>query len=153
MINSLRSHLKLAGAATACIIAGVAAGSIADASASGSSAKTKQTKAAGSRVELRLRALGLRTVAGSFVVSTKQGFVTVTVARGTVESVSGNQLTLTEGTRKATYKTVTLTLPADTVVRDNRVRSTLAHVTDGQRAVVIEAPNRAIVVARTPAST
>jgi hypothetical protein len=158
MINSPRTHLKLAGAATACVIAGVAAGSIADASAAGKSTqaqptKSSQTKSSASRPELRLGVLARRTVEGSLVVSTKQGFVTVTVARGTVESVTGNQLTLTEGTPKATYKTVTLTLPADTLVRDNRARSTLAQVTDGQRATVIEAPDRALVIARSPAST
>lgn len=149
MINSLRRHLRLVGAATTCIIAGVAAGSIANATASGNSAKA-QAKSSGSAAGLRLRALARRTVDGSFVVATKQGFVTVTVARGAVESVSGNQLTLKEGTPKATYKTVTLTLPPATRVRDNRVPSTLSQVTVGQRAIVIETPQRAFLSARTP---
>src|SRR4051812_49116255 len=52
-------------------------------------------------------------VHAELVVPDRQGgFQTVTFDRGTVESVSGDQLTIKEGTPKATYKTITLTIPS-----------------------------------------
>jgi hypothetical protein len=65
--------------------------------------------------------LGGPPVHSEMVVPNKagDGFITVTGDDGKVNSVSGNQLTITEGTEKATYKTVTLDIPSDaTVVRD-----------------------------------
>src|SRR6476620_6254804 len=59
-------------------------------------------------------------VRAELVVPDRQGgFKTVTLDRGTVDSVSGDQLTIKEGTPKATYKTVTLTIPSDAKVRRN----------------------------------
>lgn len=84
------------------------------------------------------------------VVATPRGFVKVNVARGKVKSVAGHRLTLVEGTRRATYRTVTITLPAGTRVRDNRHKATLGQISPGQRALVIKGPNRALVIAHTP---
>ena len=83
-----------------------------------------------------LAGLARRSVSGQFVVHTKQGFQTVTLDRGVVDSVTGQQLKLTEGTPKATYKTVTLTIPATARVRDDRQKSTLSAVKPGQRVLV-----------------
>ena len=47
------------------------------------------------------------------------GFDTVTEDSGTVKSVSGAALTITEGTDKATYATPTLTIPAGATVERN----------------------------------
>ncbi|MGH3417414.1 MAG: hypothetical protein ACRDSS_13170 [Actinocrinis sp.] len=91
-----------------------------------------------------------RTVHGDFVVHTKTGFATVTFDRGTLQSVSGSTLTITEGTAKATYRTVTLTVPANVRVRDDRQRGTLSDLKMGQRVLVLIAPQRALVVAHTP---
>ena len=74
----------------------------------------------------------------------------VTVDRGAVDSVSGNQLTLTEGTVKQTYKTVTLTIPAEATVRDDKQAARLSSLRTGQRVVVVSAPQRTFVVAPTP---
>jgi hypothetical protein len=142
-----RSRLKLGAVALVCVALGVGAGAIANGAASTS---TPAANATAHHARLRLRTLIRRTAQANLVVHTQQGFVTVTIARGTVQSVSGNQLTLVEGTRKATYKTVTYTLPANVRVRDNRQPSTLSGVSDGQRALVIILPNRALVIARTP---
>lgn len=142
-----RSRLKLGAVALTCVALGVGAGAIANGAASTS---TPAATAGAHHVRLGLRALVRRTAQATLVVHTKQGFVNVTIARGTVQSVSGNQLTLAEGTRKATYKTVTYTLPATVRVRDNRQRSTLSAVKPGQRALVVMLPKRALVVARTP---
>ncbi len=89
------------------------------------------------------------TVAGTLVVATKSGFATVTVARGLVQSVNGQQLTLVEGTPKQTYRTVTLTLPANVRVRSDGQASTLAQIS-GERALVVLGPQRALVRAHTP---
>ena len=86
---------------------------------------------------------------GDVVVATRTGFVTVTYDRGIVQSVSGNQLVLADGTKKATYKTVTLTIPATARVRDNGVTTSLSEVKSGQRAIVIQAPHRTWVIAHT----
>jgi hypothetical protein len=148
-MRRLMTHprLKLGAVALSCVALGVGAGAIANGAAS------TPTPAAGMSAHhpwLRLRAVLRRTVQANLVVHTKQGFEQATVARGTVQSTSGNQLTLAEGTRTATYKTVTFTLPSKLVVRDNRRRSTLSGLSQGQRALVIILPNRAVVVAHTP---
>jgi hypothetical protein len=82
------------------------------------------------------------------VIATKTGFANVTLDRGFVQSLSGQQLTLREGTKTATYKTVTLTIPADARVRDNGHQATLADVKQGQHVLVLQGPKRTLVVAR-----
>src|SRR4051794_23065912 len=55
-----------------------------------------------------------RAVHAEAVVPVQNGtkFATVTYDRGTVKSVAADSITLTEGTRKATYKDVTVSVPA-----------------------------------------
>ncbi|MFZ0091176.1 MAG: hypothetical protein WAL63_16830, partial [Solirubrobacteraceae bacterium] len=98
----------------------------------------------------RLRRFARRAVQGNVVVHTKSGFATVTFERGKVDAVNGQQLTLTEGTRRASYRTVMLTIPANAVVRDDRHRATLAAVRPGQRVLVLVAPKHTYVIAHTP---
>ena len=118
----------------------------------GAGAATSTTKAHKAHVARTggLREIARRTVHGQFVIHTNAGFRTVTVDRGVVDSVSGQQLKITEGTRKATYKTVTLTIPADALVRDDKQKSSLSSVKAGQRVLVVTAPKRTLVIARTP---
>src|SRR6202034_611438 len=89
-----------------------------------------------------------RAVSGDVVVHTKTGFATVSFERGTVASVSGQQLTITEGTAKASYKTVTLTIPVNARVRDDRQKATLSDVKAGQRVLVLTGPKQTAVIAR-----
>lgn len=84
------------------------------------------------------------------MVATRRGFVHVSIMRGQVRSIAGHRLTLLLGTRRASYRTVTVNLPAHTHVRDNHQRSTLSQVKPGQRALVIRAPHRALVIAHAP---
>ncbi len=148
----LRKHLKLVTVAAACVAIGAAGSAIATAGAAGgaptttpsTTAKAARARAAGAR------ALERRAVQASVVVATKSGFETVTVERGFVQSVSGQQLTIREGTKKATYKIVTVTVPAGAKVRDNRQASALSALTAGQRVAVVRAPQRTWVIARTP---
>lgn len=142
----LRKHLRLIAVAVTCV--GVGAGISAIASAGAATTRTHRQTAKGSRV---LRA-ARRAVSGSLVIPTKTGFATVTFERGTVNTVSGQQLTLAEGTRTKTYRTVTVTIPANAKVRDNGKAAALSSVTPGQRAIIVQAPKRTFVIVRTPRS-
>ncbi|MBV8221209.1 MAG: hypothetical protein JO325_22315 [Solirubrobacterales bacterium] len=141
----LRKHMKLVLVAAASVTIGAAGSAIATAAAGTSTASaTTSPNTAHTRGLLARRA-----VQGAVVVATKNGFETVTLSRGYVQSVSGQQLTIREGTRKATYRTVTLTIPSSAVVRDNRQASELSALTTGQRVSVVQGPKRTLVVART----
>jgi hypothetical protein len=145
MSNLIRHRLMLGAVAISCVGAGAGASVIADAGA-----HPRASKSHAARPGLALRKLARRVVQGNLVVATKAGFATVRVDRGTVKSVSGQQLTLAVGTRKATYDTVTLTLPNNVRVREDRAKATLSAVKANQRATVVIGPNRALVVAHTP---
>jgi hypothetical protein len=146
-MSFISRHSRILIVAVSCAVIGAGASAIATAGASTSPAKA--TGAGAGRVH-RLRPWERHAVEGSFVVATKQGFKTVSFERGTVRSISGQQLTLAEGSTKATYKTVTLTIPAGADVRDNGQKSTLSNVTDGQRAIVATGPQNTFVFAHTP---
>jgi hypothetical protein len=64
------------------------------------------------------------------------GFDTVTEDSGTVKSVSGDNLTITEGTDKATYATPTLTIPADATVQRNEESAKLSDIQTGDHVDV-----------------
>lgn len=76
---------------------------------------------------------------------TRSGFATVTLDRGTVTAVGSKSITLREGTVKHAYRTVTLTLPANAKVRDNRHAAKLSDVRPGQKAIVVQVPKRTLV--------
>jgi hypothetical protein len=148
-MSSIRKHSRLMLVAVSCAVIGAGASAIASAGATTQSA----SKAAHSRHALGaggLRRIARRAVHGQLMIPTKQGMVTVTFDRGKVESVSGQQLTISEGTKRAGFKTVTLTIPTTANVRDNRHTAALADLKAGQRVIVVQAPKRTLVVARTP---
>jgi hypothetical protein len=141
----IRRYWKLGAVGISCAAIGVGASAIASAGAAtaGGSAAAKHKAARGGSWRLFARA-----VHGDLVVPTKNGFATITFDRGVVQSVSGQQLTLKEGKKTATYKTVTLTIPTNARVRDNGSKATLANVKVGQRALVVQGPNYVLVRAR-----
>jgi hypothetical protein len=146
-MSFIHKHSRLLLVAVCCAALGAGASVIASAGAATGSihgGKGKAVRAGG------LRRFAARSVQGSVVVYTKKGFVTVTFNRGKVDSVNGQQLMITEGTKKATFKTVTLSVPANALVRDNRRKATPSALEAGQRVTVINAPQRTLVVARTP---
>jgi hypothetical protein len=145
---STRSRALVLG--VACAAGGVGAGAIATAGAATSSAHQGKTHHARRAEHARLRELSRHAVAGSVVVHTKAGFETVTFERGTVDAVSGDQITITEGTGKDAYKKTTVTIPAGARVRDNGKRSSLSSVSAGQRVLIAQLPKHAIVRAHTP---
>jgi hypothetical protein len=145
----LRKHARLIAVAATCAAAGAGIGAIANAGASATakSAPARTALAGGRR--LGGRRLLLRSVHGDLIVRTRAGFASVTFDRGFAQSVSGQQLTLAEGTRGATYRTVTLTIPSSAVVRDNGQRASLSDVKAGQHVIVLQGPKRTFVIART----
>jgi hypothetical protein len=151
-MSYIRSHSRLVLVAVCCVAVGAGASAITTAGAATGAATRSGHGAATPAGHGGLRRLALRAVHGSAVVHTKQGFVTVTYDRGKVDAVNGQQLTITEGTVKAPYQTVTLTIPAGARVRDNRRKASLSDVTPGQRVIVVQAPKRTLVIARTPRS-
>lgn len=151
-MTSILKHWRAVGVGACCAAAGVGAGTVATAGASTSGAGSSAATAAHhQRSHPRAARRALRgSVHGSAVVHTKSGFRTITWDRGTVSSVHGDQITLAEGTRTATYKTVTLTVPSDARIRDNGAKAMLASIKAGQRAIVVQGPKRTLVVAHTP---
>jgi hypothetical protein len=158
-MSKIRRHTRILLVAVCCVAVGAGVSAIAGAGAATTSSSHPASKAgakAGAKRAKRaggLRRLALRAVHGDVVVHTKAGFSTVTFDRGKVDSVNGQQLTITEGTAKSSYKTVTLTVPANAIVRDNQSKSTLSAVKPGQRVLVLAAPQHTYVIARTPKQT
>jgi hypothetical protein len=154
-MSLIRRHVLLLFVSACSVAAGVGVSSIASAGAA-SPAKAASAHRSAHRTAAKLRIRELRRLAvgdaveGDAVIHTKAGFVTVSFERGVVGSVSGQQLTMTESTRKASYKTVTLTIPSDAVIRDDRKVSSMTSLTAGQRVLVLTGPKRTLVVARTP---
>lgn len=75
------------------------------------------------------------------------GFITVTSDAGTVQSLSGDKLTIKEGVGKLTYRTVTLSIPSGaTVVRDF-AKSTLGALRSGDRVRVTRSSEGTFVIA------
>jgi hypothetical protein len=150
-MTSIRRHARLITVGVSCAAIGAGASAIASAgAATGSSSPTTSAHAHRHGFRGGPRGLAARAVQGDLVVHTKAGFATVTFERGRVDSVSGRRLTLTEGTPKASYRTVTVTVPASAIVRDNGKRTDLAAVTAGQRVLFLTGPKRTRVIARTP---
>jgi hypothetical protein len=150
-MTSIRRHARLITVGASCAAIGAGASAIASAgAATSSSSRTTSAHAHKHAFRGGLRGFAARAVHGDIVVPTKTGFATVTFDRGRVDSVSGQRLTLTEGTPKASYRTVTVTVPSSAIVRDNGRRSDLAAVTQGQRVLVLTGPKHTRVIARTP---
>jgi hypothetical protein len=146
--------MRMGAVGAACVLVGGAAG-IAGSSAS----SPKPTKVAGASVPI-VEAPGapfgfgpLADAAGppvhsdSVVPNDKGGFDTVTMDRGSFASLSGDQLTITEGTKAATYKTVTLTIPSGATVRRNREAAKLSDLKSGDTVMVLQGPQGTVVAA------
>jgi hypothetical protein len=149
-MSFIRKHSRVMLIAISCAVLGAAASAIAAAGASTSSHSGAAKSATRDRRAQGLRGLARRSVHGQLVVKTKTGFATVTFDRGKVDSVSGQQLTMTDGTKKSSYRTVTLTIPSGAAVRDDSKPASLSDLKAGQRVVVVQAPKRTLVLARTP---
>ncbi|MBO0769755.1 MAG: hypothetical protein J2O48_13815 [Solirubrobacterales bacterium] len=151
MSLSTRKNWKTVAVGASCLVAGAGASAISTAGAATSTTPTtppahqQQAKGKGGH-----KGIAGRAVEGTAVVETKNGPQTVKFNRGFVQSVNGQQLTLREGTKNKTYKTVTLNVPANAKVKDNGQQASLSKVTAGQRASVIQTPKGTFVQAHTP---
>jgi len=149
-MSLIAKHSRLLLVAVSCVALGAGASAIATAGASsGSAGKTAQRTGTRSLRAGGVRRWSRRAVHGDLVIATRTGFATVRFDRGTISSVNGQQLTITEGIRQASPRTVILTVPANARVRDNRHQATMSDLKDGQRVLVIRAPKRTFVIAHT----
>jgi hypothetical protein len=145
----VRNKFRLIAVAVSCVAIGAAISAIATAGAATSSTGSG-TKSAGRHARQTALRVLRRSVHGDLVVATKNGLVTVTFDRGKVQSVSGRQLTIDEGTKTKTLKVVTLTVPSNARVRNNGRVTSLAMVKAGHRVLVVQGPKVWHVIARTP---
>jgi hypothetical protein len=145
-----RSRLTQGAAVvTVCAALGAAAGI-----AGSAAAPTKHSKAAGSgtypgsaKGPGRPRFAGPPVHSESVVPNQNGGFDTITMDRGAFDSVSGDQLTIKEGTKTATYKTVTLTIPSDATIRRNGAAAKLSDLQSGDEIFVLSGPPGTKVIA------
>ena len=157
MLPKLLAHRRVIAVGAACALAGSAAGiAVSSAATSNNNVPQRHVRRffapfgpgpggpGGPGVPGKLGAFGFGRgpVHGDFVVpnSAGNGFVTVTLDNGKFKSLSGDQLTITEGTQTTTYKTVTLTIPSNaTIVRDGQTAK-LTDLASGDQVNVIQTP-------------
>jgi hypothetical protein len=150
-----RSTLLRAGLVVgACALVG-AAGGIAGSAAAPSKSSQTQTTTTGSP-DRDHHGWGHRgfggggpVVHGEVVVPNQagNGFETVTLDSGKVKSVSGDQLTITEGTQSATYKDATVTIPSGAKVMRNFAGAQLSDLQAGDFVHVSSSPEQTTVFA------
>jgi hypothetical protein len=142
--------LRMSIVGALCAIAGAAAG-IAGSSASSSSAPRLRIGLGGHGFFFRhgplADASGPPVHVDAVVPKQGGGFETVTMDRGRFTSLSANQLTINEGTRTATYKTVTLTIPSGAAIRRNGVQAQLSDLRSGDEVAVMQSPPSTVVIA------
>jgi hypothetical protein len=160
------SSFKLKAAATgaACVALGAAAG-IVGASAAPTAKTSKSTAPAAPLLPRGPRpgfgrfrgGPGERGLLGpavhaSVVVLNKAGtgFITATEDSGTVQSVSGDKLTIKEGIGKVTYRTVTLTIPSKATIMRNFSTAALSALKSGDRVRVEQSSEGTDVFAVAP---
>jgi hypothetical protein len=145
-----RNLIRTCAVGLTCTAVGAGAGIVGSASAAPTVAKA--TQPANTRVaELGRRRALRRSVHAEVVVPTAGGgFATVSYDRGFVESVSATQLTVREGTKAATYQSVTLTIPSNATIRLDRAPAELSQLKAGDRVGVLSGPKRTLVVAFDP---
>lgn len=122
-------------------------------SASGASPSTHEPPHATAKKASTARRLGRlrRAVSLTAVLPTRGGtFATFTIERGELTGVAGDQLTLREGTRRATFRTVTTTVDAQALVRLSGKPSSLSALAPGERVRIVQGPRRTVVLARAP---
>ena len=81
----------------------------------------------------------------SVVPNDKGGFDTITMDQGGFASLSGAQLTIMEGTSRATYKKATLTIPSGATVRRNDEKAQLSDLKAGDTVLVAQGPDGTVV--------
>jgi len=127
--------LRTIGVAALCVALGTAGGIASSGAATSKAKKANSTRAGG-----HPGGPGGHAVHEDAVVLNKAGtaFITATEDSGTVVSVSGDQLTIKEGTKSVTYKTLTLTIPSGATVNRNGSTAQLSAFKSGDRVHVTQ---------------
>jgi hypothetical protein len=128
-----------------CALAGAAAGIAGSAAApSGKAKRSDSSRHAG----LRWGRHGPAVHADAVVLNRAgNGFITQTEDNGKVKSVSGNQLTVTEGVGNVTYKDVTLTIPSNATIVRNFNKAQLSALKAGDFVHVSQSSDGTVVFA------
>jgi hypothetical protein len=133
--------MRTAAIGAACALVGTGAGIAGSSAATKSKSSSSRSAAANDRPGPPggpFRLGGGPPVHSEAVVPSKarDGFITVTTDAGVVRSVSGDQLTITEGTKTLTYKDTTLTIASDATVRRNGDEAALSDLQAGDHVMV-----------------
>jgi hypothetical protein len=146
--------MRMSAVGAVCALAGATAGIAGSSASSSKPTKTALPWAAIAGSPGPLLAFGPRADAAgppihsdAVVPNDKGGFDTVTMDRGSFSSLSGDQLTITEGTKTATYKTVTLAIPSGATVRRNGEAAKLSDLKSGDTVMVMQSPKATVVAA------
>jgi hypothetical protein len=123
--------------ATTCALIGAAGGIASSGAATSSGSKATSSKSVtggGGRPDFG----GGPSVHSSSVQLNNAGtaFITVTRDEGTVTALSGNDITLHEGTKTVTYKDVTVTVPDGATVTRNDATAALSDIKVGDRVSI-----------------
>jgi hypothetical protein len=144
-VNRKLRPVRIAAVLGLCALAGAAAGIAGSAAApSGKAKKGNSSRRAGLP-----RGFHGPAVHANAVVLNKAGtgFITETEDKGKVKSVSGDQLTITEGVGNVTYKDVTLTIPSNATVVRNFGKAKLSDLKAGDRVRVSQSSDGTFVLA------
>ncbi|MEA2390989.1 MAG: hypothetical protein QOK31_1098 [Solirubrobacteraceae bacterium] len=137
--------------AALCVMVGAAGGIAGSTAAKHKSTHRASSRAAGTAPRFPGPPPGAHRMAvhEDEVVLNKAGtaFITATEDNGIVQSVSGDQLTLKEGTKTVTYKTVTVTVPSGAKVYRNGATAQLSDLKAGDHAHVSQSSDGAVVFA------
>ena len=135
---------RTVGVAALCVALGGAGGIASSGAATSTSKKANATRAGG-----HPGGPGGRAVHEDAVVLNKAGtaFINATEDSGSVVSVSGDQLTIKEGTASVTYKTLTLTIPSGATIKRNGSTAQLSALKAGDRVHVTKSSDGTTVFA------
>jgi hypothetical protein len=136
-----RSRTKALTAVAACVVLGAIggiAGSAASSNHRSSSSSSTPRKSGFARGAIGGPLGRGGAVHASEIVLDKAGtaFITRTIDSGTVKSVSGNDVTITEGVGSVTYKDVTLTIPSGATVTRDGASASVSDLKAGDRISV-----------------
>jgi GTPase involved in cell partitioning and DNA repair len=149
---------KWAGAiavAATCALVGAASGIATSGAATMTAGTAKTSKTAASAADRPFGGPGGMSVHSVSAQLNKAGtaFVTVTRDQGTVTAISGNDITLHEGTKTVTYKDVTVTVPDGATVTRNDATAALSDIKVGDRVSISSSSDGTVVRADDPTYT
>jgi hypothetical protein len=150
--------------ATTCALVGAASGIATSVAATTTPAKTTAAKAKAAKTRAATTAASTTKGPGrghhgdgfsvhSVSVQLNQAgtaFVTVTRDEGTVTAISGNDITLHQGTTTVTYKDATITVPAGASVTRNDATAALTEIKVGDRVSISSSSEATTVRAADP---